>query len=230
MDDPDGTQITFLPGTVKRSFGATLSALPRVNFLEGSAGKDLLAAAKAIPSQLVPKSPFYQLKVRGDADAQTVWVMPIPNDSEPYETLDLYTWDTAKQNWQWLPHRVIREDDQIESRVGTVPTSAMIFQTNPKPAVFGADIAQAAALPAEGKGALGQVHPTGLFLGANSGIDGALDANWDRLASSYEIIPVIRNYEGPIVRSDLLANMLVDAKQRDAQGLSAGARELPQRE
>ena len=68
-------------------------------------------------------------------------VMPIPNDSEPYETLDVYTWDTAKQNWQWLPHRVIREDDQIESRVNAVPGSALIVQTNPKPPVFGADVA-----------------------------------------------------------------------------------------
>ncbi len=143
-------------------------------------------------------------------------VMPIPNDSEPYETLDVYTWDTAKQNWQWLPHRVIPEDDQIESRVNAVPGSALIVQTNPKPPVFGADVAQANALPAEGKGALGQVHPTGLYLGPNGALDGALDANWDRLANTYEIIPLIRNYEGPVVRSDLLANMLVDNKQREA--------------
>ena len=60
------------------------------------------------------------------------------------------------------------------------------------------------------------MHPTGLYLGPNGALDGALDANWDRLANTYEIIPLIRNYEGPVVRSDLLANMLVDNKQRDA--------------
>jgi hypothetical protein len=212
----DGTQVTFLPGTVKQPFGAALSAVPRVSFLEGSAGKELLAAAKAIPPQLVAKSPFYQLKTNGDATSETVWVMPIPNDSEPYETLDIYTWDAAKQNWQWLPHHIIAEDDQIESRVPAVPASALIVQTNPKPPVLGLDLGPAAALPADGKGAVGQVHPTGLYLGAGGGIDGALDANWDRLANTYEIVPVIRNYEGPIVRSDLLANMLVDGKQRDS--------------
>ncbi len=64
LTDPDGTQVTFLPGTVKQPFGASLSSLSRVSFLEGSAGKELLAAAKAIPPNLVAKSPFYQLKTK----------------------------------------------------------------------------------------------------------------------------------------------------------------------
>lgn len=212
----DGAQVTFLPGTVKQPFGAAMTVIPRVSFLEGSAGKELLAAAKAIPPQLVAKSPFYQVRYRGEPQAETVWVMPIPNDSEPYETLDIYTWDTAKQSWQWLPHQLIREDEQLESRIPAAPSSAMIVQTNPKPPLLGLDLGPADALPAEGKGAVGQVHPTGLYLGPNGSIDGALDANWDRLANTYEIVPVIRNYEGPVVRTDLLANLLVDAKQRDA--------------
>ena len=37
-----------------------------------------------------------------------------------------------------------------------------------------------------------------------------------RRAGAYAVIPVIKNYEGPIVRNDLLANMLVDSGQRDA--------------
>jgi len=215
LTTPDGTQVTFLPGTVQRPFRAAVKEVPRVNFLEGSAGRDLLAAAKSIPSQLIAKSPFYQVKYRGDAAAEMVWVIPIPNDSEPYETLDIYTWDTVKQSWQWLPHQLIPEDDQIESRLPTVASSALVVQTNPKPAVMSLDLAQASDLPGESKGAVAQVHPTGLYLGSGGRIDGALDANWDRLASTYEIVPVIRNYDGPIVRSDLLANMLVDAKQRD---------------
>ena len=102
--DPDGTQVMFLPGTVQRPFRATVGSIPRVSFLEGSAGKDLLAAAKAIPPYLIAKSPFYQLTLRGEGTGQSTWVMPIPNDSEPYETLDVYTWETATQSWQWLPH------------------------------------------------------------------------------------------------------------------------------
>jgi len=213
--DPDGTQVVFMPGTVPETFRATISSVPRVSFLEGSAGKDLLEAAKSIPPALVAKSPFYALKLRGEAPSQSTWIMPIPNDSEPYETLDVYTWESQSQTWQWLPHNIIREDDTVESASNAVPLSAMVMQTNPSPALVAVDIAQAKNLPAEGQGAVAQVQPTGLYLGSNGAIDGALDATFDQ-AGAYAVLPVIRNYDGPIVRSDLLANMLVDTTQRAA--------------
>ena len=212
--DPDGTQVVFMPGTVAEPFRATISSVPRVSFLEGSAGKDLLEAAKFIPPTLVAKSPYYALKLHGEAPSQSTWTMPIPNDSEPYETLDVYTWEPQSQSWQWLPHNIIREDDLIESTSNAVPLSAMVMQTNPNPALVAADVAQAKDLPAESQGALAQVQPTGLYLGGNGAIDGAVDATFDQAAGTYAVMPVIRNYEGPIVRSDLLANMLVDNAQR----------------
>ena len=45
--DPDGTQVIFEPGTIGEPFRASISIRSPVAFLEGSAGKDLLAAAKA---------------------------------------------------------------------------------------------------------------------------------------------------------------------------------------
>jgi hypothetical protein len=212
--DPDGTQVIFTPGAASQAFRATLSSVPRISFLEGSAGGDLKAAAAAIPANLIAKSPFYQLNVSGEQPSQSTWVMPIPNDSEPYETLDLYTWDSSSQSWQWLPHKIIREDDQVESRLNAVPLSAMIVQTNSEPAVISADMVKAGALPNEAMGALAQVHPTGLQLGDGGSLAGALDATFDQLGGSYAVIPVIRDYDGPIVRSDLLANMLIDSEQR----------------
>jgi len=136
--DPDRTTVTFLPGTIKQPFRAKIRSVPRVTFLEGSAGPELLAAAKAIPTHLVAKSPFYQLTIYGQPPTQSIWLLPIPNDSEPYETLDVYTWDSVAQSWQWLPHNIIREDDQIEIRVNAVPQSVMVMQTNPMPAMAAA--------------------------------------------------------------------------------------------
>jgi spore germination protein YaaH/uncharacterized protein YraI len=214
--DPDGTQVVFMPGTMAEPFRATISSTPRVSFLEGSAGKELLEAAKSIPSTLVAKSPFYALELHGEAPSQSTWTMPIPNDSEPYETLDVYTWEAQSQTWQWLPHNIVAEDDLIESTSNAVPLSAMVMQTNPNPALVAADVAQAKELPAESQGALAQVQPTGLYLGGSGAIDGAVDATFDQAAGAYAVMPVIRNYEGPIVRSDLLANMLVDNAQRGA--------------
>ena len=92
----------------------------------------------------------------------------------------------------------------------------MVMQTNPSPALVAADLAQAKTCPPKSQGALAQVQPTGLYLGGNGAIDGAVDATFDQAAGAYAVMPVIRNYEGPIVRSDLLANMLVDNAQRAA--------------
>ena len=214
--DPDGTQVIFQPGTIAEPFRASISSVPRVSFLEGSAGKNLLAAAKAIPSTLVAKSPFYQLKLRGEAPGQSTWVVPIPNDSEPYETLDVYTWEDANQRWQWLPHNIISEDDLVESNSPAVPLSIMVMQTNPQPALASVDLAQASQLTDDGRSVLAEVHPTGLSLAGDGGITGALDATFDQFGSSFAVIPVIRNYEGPIVRTDLFNNMLIDTNQRSA--------------
>ena len=117
-------------------------------------------------------------------------------------------------SWQWLPHSIIAEDDQIESRTPTLPTSAMVVQTNPEPAQATADLAWRNQLPTDAASALAQCIPTGLYLGSNGALDGATDAAFDRLASAFAVMPVIRNYDGPIVRTDLLANMLVDTTQR----------------
>ncbi len=216
IGDPDGTQVLILPGAAVKPFRANISSVSRVSFLEGSAGADLAEAARAIPARLVAKSPFYQLKLRGEPPAESTWVIPIPNDSEPYETLDLYTWDAASKSWQWLPHKIISEDDQIESRTPTLPTSVMVMQTNPEPAQAMADLALANQLPQDATSALAEIHPIGLYLGSNGAVDGATDATFDQLAGAFAVMPVIRNYDGPIVRTDLLANMLVDMAQRDA--------------
>ncbi len=217
IQDADGTQVIFPPGTVAEPFRAQLSAVPRVTFLEGSAGKNLLPAAKAIPSdRLIAKSPFYQLDLRGATPTQSTWVVPIPNDSEPYETLDVYTWESANQHWQWLPHNIISEDDLVESKSPGVPASIMVMQTNPQPALASLDLKQAKDLTSDGRSVLAEVHPTGLQLGADGNITGSLDATFDQLGSSFAVIPVIRDFDGPVVRTDFFNNMLVDSRQRTA--------------
>jgi hypothetical protein len=217
IGDPDGTQIIFPPEGVSQPFRVTLSSVPRETFMQGQAGQELVDAAKAIPNDtLLAKSPYYQLELRGTAPDASTWVVPIPNESEPYETLDVYTWESAAQKWQWLPHRVISEDDQIESTSPALPLSVMVMQTNPKPALVSADLGLAKDLSEDGKTVLAEVHPVGLYLAAGGGLDGAVDATFDQLAGAFAVIPVIRNYDGPIVRTDLFANMLVDEGQRNA--------------
>jgi hypothetical protein len=216
LSDPDGTQVTFPPNSVSGSVRVKLISVPRVTFLEGSAGSDLLAAAKAIPPNLIAKSPLYMVTMHGAAPAESDWLMPIPNDSEPYETLDAYTWDKSSGHWQWLPHTVISDDDQVEVHVAGTPGTVIIMQTNPTQAAAAADVATAQNLSAGSQGALAEIHPTGLALGGNGGIDGSIDASFDKLSSAYSVVPIIQDYSGRIVRTDLLGNMLEDPTQRAA--------------
>ena len=111
IQDPDGTQITFLPEGIDRSFRVKLNALPRSLFLEGAAGNSLLTAAESIPPNLIMKSPFYRLQRKGVSPKAVVLTIPIPNEAEPYSTLDLYSWNG--ESWEWLPNRKIVSEDII---------------------------------------------------------------------------------------------------------------------
>ena len=70
--------------------------------------------------------------------------------------------------------------DQIEARINGAPGSAMVMQTNPRAALVAVDAAQAKDMPAESVGAVAQVAPTGLYLGGDGAIDGAVDATFDQ--------------------------------------------------
>ncbi|NIO69761.1 MAG: hypothetical protein GTN71_12200, partial [Anaerolineae bacterium] len=123
--DPDSTQLTIPPEGLTGEIKAKLASVPRINFLEGSAGSDLWKAAEEMPEYLIMKSPFYRLSVRGEMPGQAILTVPIPNDSEPYSTLDLYSW--TGEEWQWLPSQIVLEDDVIESRLSFVPRSAVVM-------------------------------------------------------------------------------------------------------
>jgi spore germination protein YaaH len=212
--DPDGMQVTFLPEGIKRAFKVKLTSEPRTSFLEGSAGKELLTAAEAIPANLIMKSPLYRLDTKGEELTAIILTIPIPNDSEPYRTLDLYDW-TGKE-WRWLPSHLIAEDELIEANLDQVPHNIAVMQTKPLAPSVSADIAVKAKLPAESKDTLVEINPQGLMLNGDGSIGGDLGAlpETDQTAS-YVIVPTLRNW-GPdgVVRSDYIDNMLISEKTR----------------
>src|SRR5688572_17561351 len=129
IQDPDGTQITFLPEGVQRSFKVKLTVVPRNIFLEGAAGSSLLAAAESIPPNLVMKSPLYRLQVKGTEPELIRFRIPIPNEAEPYGTLDLYAWNG--ESWEWMPSQKVLNEDAIESELAYLPEAVVAMQTHP---------------------------------------------------------------------------------------------------
>ena len=63
VEDPDGTRLEVPPAVLSGSVKVKLTLVPRLDFLQGRAGKELVGAARAIPDNLDVKSPLYHLIV-----------------------------------------------------------------------------------------------------------------------------------------------------------------------
>ncbi len=223
IQDPDGTQLTFLPDGVSRSFRVKLTAIPRSLFLEGSAGSALLAAAEGIPPNLVMKSPLYHIQLKGTEPTQNVIKIPIPNESEPYSTLDLYAW--TGESWEWLPSQIINADDTMESALDYLPEYVAAMQTHPVTPHISADYAPNAFATGVAQNTLSEVNPQGLYLDA----DGQVAGEPSPLPAEVQgpnvvVIPTLRNwYADGSVRSDLIDNMLIDPAARDQHAQTIAA-------
>ena len=215
IEDPDGTQLTVFQDSLIGVLKLRLSSVPRLNFLEGSAGKKLVPAAGALPANLTVKSPLYQVQSRGEGTAGAVLRVPIPNDAEPYETLDLYAWNG--ESWVWLPSQVIAGEEVVQSQMGSVAgsLSVAVMQTGPPLPLVAAELPAATALPAEAAQTLSELNPVGLYLGD----EGKLLIKATSLlkpSDDYLVFPTVRNWnEGNTVRSEALDDVLTNAALRE---------------
>ena len=214
--DPDGTTIVFPPESVFEAFRISLDSIPRAEFLSGNAGQDWTTARDALAATgLEAKSPIYQVDVRGGSLGQSIVRIPIPNDSQPYETLELYSWDG--DSWEFVPSAILAMEDRIEARVdGPPPSNFVVMQTGAPPARVGTNIGVAEMAPTSlANAAITTLGVAGYYLRG----DGALDiVRTTAPVGNYAIVPVLRNWQsGEAPRSDLLHNMLVESGQQQNQ-------------
>lgn len=214
LRDPDGMQLTFLPEDVERPFRVKLNGVPRNLFLEGAVGDNLLAAASSIPGHLVMKSPFYQIQRRGPVPKRVTLSVPIPNEAEPYRTLDLYTWNG--EAWAWLPSRVIAAEGVIESNLDFLPDSVVVMQTHALNPNVAATFLPDQILPENFRDTTLEINPQGLYLEAEGLIAGTPSPlPNDVLNGNITIIPTLRNWaDDGSVRSDLIDNLVIDDEAR----------------
>jgi len=212
ISDPDGTIVSFPDEGVERAFSAALASIPRADFLSGSAGADLASAVAALPANLVPKSPLYQIEIDGDEPAIATIHTPVPTDAGPYETLGLYAWNGI--DWEHVPGAVFTNgnpnEDAIESQLTDVPPNFMVMQN--AGAVPSATIDLGLNAPRPEGAAVSFEAKAGLQLRGDGALEGVAPAN-----SSGTTVPVVRNWDGEVVRTDLLNNLLSDPGQQDNQ-------------
>jgi uncharacterized protein YraI len=212
VTEGDGATATFPQEGISGAFLVQLSSIPRADFLLGKMSQDLVAAAEALPEYLTPKSPLYLLDVRGTAPGQTMLTIPIPNESLPYEILDLYTWDGNA--WLHLPNNVLPANDIIEATLDFTPKNFLVVHTGSQVPSVTADLGVDGQLP-QGA-AVAAVEQAGLYLRGDGALDGTPPTN------AGNTIPVIRNWEGDgvtvnVVRTDLINNLLLDPGQQENQ-------------
>ncbi len=217
VSDPDGAKVIFPADGLSGKAHAKLESVPRDQFERGDVSEDLqqaLAKLQEFP-ELRPRSPIYQLRVRGDIPTHAIITLPIPNDSLPYETLDVYNWNG--ETWEWMPHKLILEEDAMESDVNFAPHDFAIFQTAPRLPIVGVTLPPGMEPPAEAATAATAVFPTALTLRGDGSVDGA-----ESLISANSIngkaYMVVRNYRpGETPRTDLLANLIIDQGLQEVQ-------------
>jgi len=206
VSDPDGTQLTILPGSINGSVKVKLVSVPRLDLLQGNVEPKTLDAAQNLPPNLTLKSPLYQFYVLGHRTPATYLSVPIPNDSEPYETVDLYEW-TGKE-WKWLPSKLIPEDDVIESELPFVPPAVAVMQTAAlKPRAFTELDASASVNPAI---PLAEVNPRLYYMKGDGTIGESFTLDPAQVPSGASLVPVLHNVQQGVVRSDLADNLLID--------------------
>lgn len=208
VNDPDGTQVTFLADGMREPIRAKMDSAPRVEFLAGNVPDNLRSAASAMPSQLAIKSPVYQVSVRGQEPAQVGAAVPIPNDSQPYETLDLYEWNGEK--WVWMSHKLYAEDNELDARLDHIPNSFAVFQAQRTAPALGVEVSESMDVVRQAGVAPAEVSPR-LYIMNGDGTIGQMQEEPEGLRESGAVIvPVLHNQQANgVVRNDLTDNMLI---------------------
>ena len=210
----DGLTLSADPETFTGKLRVRLESVPRLEFLEGSAGSALRQAVEALPDYLAVKSSFYQIQVRGDAPQPVTIDVVLPNAAEPWETLDLYTW--TGETWEWAGselHAEVAEHEFIRIQTTDVPANLVVVQAGPITPTVSASLG-----PGDGPVRDSTIRSRilkGLFLGTDGGFvgdpDGLLQPD-DVGAGSprpYTVLPTLRNWApGATVNQGLLSDLL----------------------
>ncbi len=217
VSHPDGLTLRVDPEVFTDRLRVRLGSVPQLTFLEGSAGSRLRDAAQALPEYLEVKSPYYEIDVQG-TPSEPVWVeVAIPNDAEPWETLDLYSWDG--EAWTWVGsdlHTETSGEEFVRASVKEVPASIVVAQSAPVGRWVATDLGSEDALAQADL--FDAVHPTGLLMGTMGGfagnIDGLLLPDED---AGCAVLPALRNWApGGSVNQGLLRDFLNDPDAQQA--------------
>ncbi len=208
IQDPDGTVLRIPEGAVKSGSSIKLTA---------TAQKDIGTnpLAQGLPAYLEIKSPLYGFAIQGERPKESTLVVPIPNNADPNETLDLYS--LYNQTWFKVPFVLNEQEQHLESNLNFVPDAVVVAQTKPLAPLIGANIASKNSVLAPAAQVLVEINPAGLHLSDQGTIAGdVINIPETSASSTFAIVPTVSNVDQNGARLDLTENMLGDNAQRTA--------------
>jgi len=219
ISHPDGLALSVDPATFTGRLRVRMESVPRLEFLEGSAGAALRRAVEALPNYLVVKSPLYQIRTRGKASQPVMIDVVIPNDAEPWETLDLYTW--TGEAWEWVGaelHTEVAEHEFLRARVTEIPDSVVVVQAGAITPTVSASVEADDNPVTAAAGVVNELNPTGLLLGTDGGFVGdASSLPQPEAGATYIVLPSLRNWApGATVNRGLLSDVLTIPEIQEA--------------
>jgi len=217
MEHPDGMRVT-LAEPVERKVRVKLESTPRADFVAGSLPESLQPALTGLPGNLTPKSPYFAVNLRGnDVSGPALMEIVIPNEAEPWETLDLYAWDG--EAWRWLPTQLDRANETLRANVKVLPKSVMVMQAGMAAQKIAAEVdtypLPAPTTPAP-ETALTEVNVPGILVGTMGGVTGDVtQLPAAAQGGALTLVPTVRNWApGRDPNWLLVSDMLNNASDR----------------
>ncbi|MCP4539277.1 MAG: hypothetical protein GY832_19245 [Chloroflexi bacterium] len=215
----DGITLSVNPETYKDRISVRLKSVPQSDFLMGDAGGDLKDAAEALPQNLDVKSPVYEIKSRGDSAEPVMIDVLVPNEAEPWETLDLYTW--TGEEWKWVGgelHAEVAGHEFLRAYVTDVPESVVVVQAGSVAPVVSTPMEQGDNSVTFAGAIINKVNPAGLLLSTDGGFFGDPNSLLPPAAEGgpYEVLPTLRNWApGATVNRGLLSDVLTTPETQE---------------
>jgi len=208
----DGATLSVASGATRTSVGLRLASKPRADFLKDS-------LSKSLPAKLDVKSALYQPEVRGELPSQTILSMPIPEASEPLNTITVFGYDGKK--WSKLPFQIFTDDQRIETYITlAIPQAIIVAQTQAQPPTIAAEVNEKSAYPVLAANIVAEVSPAGFYLSDGASITGAA-ATPD--VGAAQILPTVTNLVNNQLRAEIVEDMVgyVDARKTHIAALVA---------
>ncbi len=202
----DGAQFSIPANAIRNSVGIKLSSKSREQFQNDS-------LAKSLPTQLTVKSPLYQPSLQGEIPTQAILSMPIPEASEPLNTLTVFGYDGKK--WTKLPFQIFTDDQRLETYISQfIPQAVIVAQTKAQPPALSADVSEKNALPSQATALIAEVSPLGYTIAEGAGIAGSVPTLPE--ASDLQVLPSISNTLNSRLRVELVEDMIAYPDSRRA--------------